>query len=77
MHSTVGVTHNMERRYLTNSEAAAYCGYSPRTFETLRVRGGGARFFKRAGKVLYSVDDLTAWIESKSFSCTADYGRAA
>lgn len=59
-------------RYLTNDEAAEYLRLSPRTLEKQRVIGGGPRFRKFGRRVMYSVADLDAWADARSFEATSD-----
>jgi hypothetical protein len=51
---------------LTVKEAAVYLRLSASTLNRLRVSGGGPRYAKLAGKVLYDVVDLDVWIETAS-----------
>ncbi len=57
---------------LDTSAAAAYCGVSPRTFETWRTRGGGPRFTKIGRCVRYRTSDLDSFIEAGSRLKTSD-----
>ena len=59
-------------RYLTNDEAADFLRLSPRTLEKQRVIGGGPRFRKFGRRVMYSVADLEAWADARSFEATSD-----
>ncbi len=59
-------------RYLTNDEAAEYLRLSPRTLEKRRVIGDGPRFRKFGRRVMYSVADLEAWADARSFEATSD-----
>lgn len=59
-------------RYLTNDEAAELLRLSPRTLEKQRVIGGGPRFRKFGRRVMYSVTDLEAWADARSFEATSD-----
>jgi len=59
-------------RYLTNDEAAEFLRLSPRTLEKQRVIGGGPRFRKFGRRVMYSVADLEAWADARSFEVTSD-----
>ena len=59
-------------RYLTNEEAAAFLRLSPRTLEKHRSIGGGPRFRKFGGRVVYAVDDLEAWADARSFEMTSE-----
>jgi excisionase family DNA binding protein len=57
---------------LTVSQAADYipCGIS--TLNKLRVSGGGPRFIKIGGRVLYDVRDLDKWLENCKRYSTSD-----
>ena len=59
-------------RYLTNEEAAEFLRLSPRTLEKHRVIGGGPRFRKFGGRVLYAFDDLEAWADARAFRMTSE-----
>ena len=50
------------RRMLRTPEAASYCGSSTSTFEKLRLYGGGPAYVKLGRRVVYSPDDLDAWL---------------
>lgn len=63
-----------EPELLTNAEAAAFVRLSPRTLEKFRVLGGGPRYKKLGARVRYSVDDLRAWLDSRTFEMTSDPG---
>ena len=66
------------KRLLTVVETAAYVSLSASTLNRLRVSGGGPRYAKLAGKVLYDVCDLDQWIEdSKRGSTSEAVGEAA
>lgn len=52
----------MTQRFLTSRQAAEFCGFSPRTFDAFRVRGGGPAWMKRGRRVLYDLRDLEAWM---------------
>jgi hypothetical protein len=62
----------MTSRLLTVKQAAAYCHLSPSTLNRLRVSGGGPRYAKLAGKVLYDVRDLDRWIEDSKRGSTSE-----
>ena len=57
---------------LTVKQAAAYipCGVS--TLSKLRVSGGGPRYSKPAGRVLYDTKHLDAWVERNTYVSTSD-----
>jgi len=62
----------MQKVRRTVTEAAAYipCGVS--TLNKLRVSGGGPRYIKLRGRVLYDERDLDKWIEDHKRSSTSD-----
>ena len=60
--------------FLTTDEAAAFLRLSPRTLEKQRVLGGGPRFRKFGARVVYAVEDLRAWADSRTYGMTSDPG---
>jgi hypothetical protein len=50
-------------RLLRTEEAARWLGLSGRTLEKHRCTGGGPAYRKLGGRVVYTVDDLAAWVE--------------
>jgi predicted DNA-binding transcriptional regulator AlpA len=60
------------KRLLTVLEAASYLSLSASTLNRLRVSGGGPRYAKLAGKVLYDVCDLDQWIEDSKRGSTSE-----
>jgi predicted DNA-binding transcriptional regulator AlpA len=61
-------------RYLRTPEAARMVGLSIRTLEKHRIYGTGPRYSKLGGRVVYSVEDLQAWVSRGSKSSTTDPG---
>ena len=59
-------------RYLTNEEAAMLLKLSPRTLDKFRVIGGGPKFRKFGRRVIYALDDLEAWANSRVCESTSD-----
>ena len=62
----------MIKRLLPVAEAATYVSLSASTLNRLRVSGGGPRYAKLAGKVLYDVRDLDQWIEDSKRGSTSE-----
>ena len=60
---------------LTVKQAAAYIPCGVGTLNKLRVIGGGPRYTKPAGRVLYDTRDLDQWIEASARSSTSDGGQ--
>lgn len=64
----VGAGH----RFLTPAEAGAYLRVSDRTLENFRIDGGGPRYRKIGRMVRYTIPDLDAWVESRTFEMTSE-----
>jgi hypothetical protein len=58
--------------YLTCDEAGAHLKLSVKTLEKMRTIGGGPRFRKFGRRVLYSLQDLEAWADSRACESTSD-----
>lgn len=71
-------SHGWRRLQSTTQEAAEYVRESPRTLEGRRVSGDGPVFHTtgkgKAARVLYRSEDLDAWVESRAFQATSEYG---
>jgi hypothetical protein len=62
-------------RLMTEHEAAAFLGYTPRALQNWRLRGGGPVFVKVSDRsIRYRRGDLMAWIEARLRVSTADPG---
>lgn len=60
-------------RYLDESAAAEYGGWSRRTLQRLRQEGGGPRYTRISPRILrYSVDDLDEYLKSRTFRHRAE-----
>ncbi len=62
--------------FLNTIEAGTFLRLSPRTLEKQRVLGGGPRFRKFGARVVYAMDDLRAWADSRAYGMTSDPGYA-
>ncbi len=62
---------------LTTAEAAKRVRLAKRTLEDFRCKGGGPIFRKLGGRVLYRVEDLDSWVNSRGFSSTTEAQAAA
>lgn len=63
--------------YLNTSESAAHVRLSRATLERLRVKGGGPAYINPVpDRVVYTVEDLDAWMESRRRSSTSDQAAA-
>lgn len=68
-------TAEPESILLTEAQAAQLLGFSPRTLQAWRVRGGGPTFVHVSARcVRYRREDLEAWIEERLRISTSEYG---
>ena len=61
-----------DTRYLRTKEAAHYVGLSARTLEKHRTYGTGPAYRKVGGRVLYSIEELRAWVDRGQCTSTSD-----
>ncbi len=66
-----------ETRYLRTKEAAHYVGLSARTLEKHRTFGTGPAYRKVGGRVLYSIEELRAWVDRGRCASTTDPNNGA
>ena len=59
-------------RYLRTKEAAQFLSLSARTLEKHRTYGTGPAYHKLGGRVVYSIEDLEAWVKLGSVTSTTD-----
>ena len=62
----------MSLRHLNQIELAARWNISHRTLERWRWTGEGPQFVKLGGRVVYSVEDLAAWVARGTVTSTSD-----
>jgi hypothetical protein len=58
-------------QFVRTPQAARLLDLSPRTLEKHRCEGTGPIYRKLGGRVVYSVDDLQAWVEAAARKSTA------
>lgn len=58
--------------FLSVAEAADYLRLSPRTLDNLRSSGGGPRYRKHGGKVIYALEALEEWSRARERSSTSN-----
>lgn len=63
-------------QWLRTRQAALYLNLSSRTLEKLRSSGGGPAYRKVGGTVLYRMDELDAWVDSRRFTSTSEESQA-
>ena len=60
---------------LTEKQTSRLMGFSVRTLQACRVRGGGPRFVKISARcVRYRQDDLDSWVADRLRRSTSDRG---
>jgi hypothetical protein len=65
---------NTEQKFLDAAGAAGYVHLAPQTLARLRCEGGGPVFCRAGRKIVYCVEDLDAWLASRRFRSTSEYG---
>src|SRR3546814_15442547 len=63
-------------RFLKTPDAAVHLGLSARTLEKHRCYGTGPLYRKLGGRIVYAIDELTAWAEIGRRSSTSDQATA-
>ncbi|HBM89804.1 MAG: helix-turn-helix domain-containing protein [Parvibaculaceae bacterium] len=66
-----------ENTYLTTKTLAEYAHTSTRTLERWRSEGVGPPFRKWGHKVLYSLDDVEAYLDANRHDHTSQYATKA
>jgi len=65
----------MQQQLCSTAQAAEILCLKPQTLRVWRWKGIGPRYIrygKARGRVMYRVDDLEAWLESRSFASTSE-----
>lgn len=60
-----------ESPYLSVAEAAQYLRLKRGTLDNFRWAGGGPKYRKHGGRVMYRRDELDAWSEAREFRSTS------
>jgi len=60
--STNDTSSQRPRQYLRVIDAARYCCFSKSAFDKKRLVGDGPPFIKVGNRVIYSIEDLDAWL---------------
>ncbi len=58
--------------FLNAKQAAEFLGLKPNTLAKMRVYGNGPEYRKHGQRVLYSLEDLTAWSNASKRSSTSE-----
>ena len=61
---------------LNAGQVAERLGLSTSTLAKMRLSGDGPAYSKLGRRVVYRPEDIDAWIASKRFRCTSEYGLA-
>ncbi len=60
-------------QYLTETQLAEMTGRSIKSWQRDRSKGGGIPFIRCGGKILYDMEDVTTWMNSRKFQSTSEY----
>ena len=59
------IVRQVSHRYMRPPQAARYVGLSTSTLAKMRLRGDGAAYSKAGRAVVYRIEDLCEWLESR------------
>jgi hypothetical protein len=59
--------------YMDSKRSAAYLSLSISTLAKLRLYGNGPTYSKLGRRVIYRVEDLNKWVESRLHNSTSEY----
>ena len=62
---------------ISAEDAANILNISPSTLAKMRLSGASPRYVKLGRRVAYRPSDLEAWVESQSYTSTAQYQERA
>jgi hypothetical protein len=65
------------KKYLTPDEASQLIGAAKQTMARWRVEGIGPQFIRVGRKIMYAVEDLILWMNSRRVSSTSEATKAA
>lgn len=60
-----------ESPFLTVEEAARYLKLTRSTLDNFRWLGGGPSYRKHGGRVLYHIEELDRWSQSRAYKSTS------
>src|ERR1035437_1476622 len=72
----VGTSISSKPHVLTAKDAARYLGLAPQTLAKMRLDGSSPPYFKVGRRVLYSPEELDAWLALRRRRSTSDQGDA-
>lgn len=61
------------RRYITEIQLEELTGRSRKSWQRDRIKGGGPKFIRCGGKILYDWPDVEAWMNARKFESTSGY----
>lgn len=63
----------MQKKYMTEVEAAAISGMSRGWHQRKRLEGDGPPFIKLERRIMYDVDRYLQWFEDRTRTSTSEY----
>jgi hypothetical protein len=64
---------NFSQRYITEIQLEKMTGRSRKSWQRDRIKGGGVKFIRCGGKILYDMRDIESWLEDHKFESTSGY----
>jgi predicted DNA-binding transcriptional regulator AlpA len=64
-----------DQKFINQNKLSERWGISPRTLERWRWLGTGPRYHKIGGRVVYRIEDVEEWENTRIFNCTAEMSK--
>lgn len=61
------------QRYVSEVQLEKMTGRSRKSWQRDRIKGGGIKFIRCGGKILYDMKDVEAWMEANKHDSTSGY----
>jgi hypothetical protein len=64
---------DLYQRYITELQLEKMTGRSRKSWQRDRIKGGGIKFIRCGGKILYDMQDIEAWMNARKYESTSGY----
>lgn len=63
----------LPQRYITEAQLEQLTQRNKKSWQRDRVKGGGPKFIRAGGKILYDMRDVEDWLNARKFESTSGY----
>ena len=67
------MSENTPTTYITETQLSELTHRSQKSWQRDRIIGGGIPFIRCGRKILYDMNDVTEWMNSRKFQSTSEY----